>query len=69
MFHTMRHSWASWQMQAGHTTEEAPGTRRLGSTLEMPLRYAHLDPSHLAEYADRSLLQHVSREKSVKVAR
>jgi integrase len=26
------------------------------ATLEMPLRYAHLDPGHLAEYADRTLL-------------
>jgi hypothetical protein len=26
------------------------------ATLEMPLRYAHLDPGHLAEYADRTHL-------------
>jgi hypothetical protein len=31
----------------------------------MPLRYAHLDPGHLAEYADRTLLGEDSRRKSV----
>ena len=54
-FHTMRHSWASWQVQA-----ETPlkMVQELGgwATLEMPLRYAHLSPGHLALYADRTLL-------------
>lgn len=52
-FHTMRHSWASWQVQA-----ETPlkMLQELGgwATLEMPLRYAHLAPGHLAQYAERS---------------
>lgn len=54
-FHTMRHSWASWQVQA-----ETPlkMLQELGgwATLEMPLRYAHLSPGHLTQYADRTLL-------------
>lgn len=54
-FHTMRHSWASWQIQS-----ETPlkMLQELGgwATLEMPLRYAHLSPGHLAQYADRSLV-------------
>jgi integrase len=54
-FHTMRHSWASWQVQA-----ETPlkMVQEMGgwATLEMPLRYAHLSPGHLALYADRTLL-------------
>jgi integrase len=54
-FHTMRHSWASWHIQA-----ETPIKllQELGgwATLEMPLRYAHLSPGHLANYADRTLI-------------
>jgi integrase len=54
-FHTMRHSWASWQVQA-----ETPlkMLQEMGgwATLEMPMRYAHLSPGHLALYADRTLL-------------
>jgi len=54
-FHTMRHSWASWHIQA-----ETPIKllQELGgwATLEMPLRYAHLSPGHLANYADRTLV-------------
>ncbi len=54
-FHTMRHSWASWQVQAGTPLKHL---QELGgwASLEMPMRYAHLSPGHLAEYADRSLL-------------
>jgi integrase len=54
-FHTMRHTWASWQVQAKtplRILQELGGW----ATLEMPLRYAHLDPGHLPEYADRTLL-------------
>ena len=52
-FHTMRHAWASWQVQAKtplRILQELGGW----ATLEMPLRYAHLDPGHLAEYAERA---------------
>jgi integrase len=63
-FHTMRHAWASWQVQAKtplRILQELGGW----ATLEMPLRYAHLDPGHLAEYADASLLGPDIRRKSV----
>jgi integrase len=54
-FHTMRHSWASWQVQA-----ETPlkMLQEMGgwATLEMPLRYSHLAPGHLAQYAERSAI-------------
>lgn len=61
-FHTMRHSWASWQMQA-----ETPlkMLQELGgwATLEMPLRYAHLAPGYLSQYAERSALGPAPEEK------
>jgi integrase len=54
-FHTMRHSWASWQVQA-----ETPlrMLQELGgwASLQMPARYSHLDPGHLVKYAERTLL-------------
>ena len=37
------------------------------ATLEMPLRYAHLDPGHLAEYAACSLFGPETRKESVKL--
>lgn len=54
-FHTMRHSWASWQTQAGTPTrilQEMGGW----ASAQMPQLYSHLDPGHLAQYADRTLL-------------
>lgn len=55
-FHTMRHSWASWQVQAGtplRILQELGGW----ASIDMPARnYSHLDPGHLADYANRSLL-------------
>jgi integrase len=54
-FHSMRHSWASWQVQAKtplRMLQELAGW----ADLQMPMRYTHLDPRHLAEYADRTLL-------------
>lgn len=62
-FHTMRHSWASWQVQA-----ETPlkMLQELGgwATLEMPLRYAHLSPGHLTQYAERSAIGPDTRTES-----
>jgi len=54
-FHTMRHTWASWQAQSGTPLRHL---QELGgwATLDMPLRYTHLAPGHLAPYADRTLL-------------
>lgn len=54
-FHSMRHSWASWQVQGGTPLmmlKEMGGW----ATLEMPMRYAHLDPGHLTQYAETSAI-------------
>jgi integrase len=54
-FHDLRHTWASWQVQA-----ETPLShlQELGgwSSFSMVQRYAHLSPGHLKQYADRTLL-------------
>ena len=62
----VRHAWASWQVQAKTPLRilQEPGG---WATLEMPLRYAHLDLGHLAEYADRTLLGDDSRRESVRL--
>jgi integrase len=54
-FHSMRHSWASWQTQAGTPPRQL---QELGgwADLQMPMRYSHLDPGHLEQYADRTLI-------------
>ena len=65
-FRSLRHAWASWQVQAKtplRILQELGGW----ATLEMPLRYAHLNPGHLAEYADRALLGEDSRRESVRL--
>lgn len=51
-WHDLRHTWASWHIQAGtppHVLQE------LGAwaSYEMVRRYAHLDSSHLAKWAKR----------------
>lgn len=49
-FHDVRHTWASWHVQAG---TPLPRLMELGgwSKYEHVLRYAHLAPDHLAEHA------------------
>lgn len=50
--HDLRHTWASWHMQAGtplHVLQELGGWE----SVEMVRRYAHLSSEHLAEYVDR----------------
>ena len=50
-WHDLRHTWASWHVQSGtllNVLQELGGW----SSYEMVLRYAHLAPEHLAEYAD-----------------
>ncbi|MCW5621413.1 MAG: site-specific integrase [Burkholderiales bacterium] len=51
--HDLRHTWASWHLQAGTPLEVL---RQLGgwSTLDMVMTYAHLSTSHLAQFADNS---------------
>ena len=51
-WHDLRHTWATWQRQAGTPTHEL---QRLGRWLTgaMVERYAHLAPDHLASAASR----------------
>ena len=51
-WHDLRHTWATWQRQAGTPTHEL---QRLGGwkTTSMVERYAHLAPDHLANAAAR----------------
>lgn len=51
-WHTLRHTWASWHVQAGTTLDRL---QELGGweTYDMVRRYAHLRPEHLAEDAAR----------------
>jgi integrase len=51
-WHDLRHTWASWHMQAGtplHVLQELGGWE----SVEMVRRYAHLSGEHLAGYVDR----------------
>jgi integrase len=45
-FHTMRHSWASWQVQAG-TSARVLMDMGGWASMQMPNEYTHLDPGHL----------------------
>jgi integrase len=50
-WHDLRHTWASWHMQAGtpiHILKELGGW----ADLSMVMRYAHLSAEHIAGYAD-----------------
>jgi integrase len=51
-WHDLRHTWASWHVQAG---TPLAALKELGgwASLTMVLRYAHLATDHLAEHADR----------------
>jgi len=49
-FHDLRHTWASWLVQAGvplSVLQEMGGWE----SIEMVLQYVHLAPDHLAEHA------------------
>jgi len=53
-WHDLRHTWASWHVQAGtpiHELQELGGWE----SVEMVRRYAHLAPEHLARAAARIL--------------
>ena len=54
-FHNVRHTWASWHVQAGTPLNRL---MELGgwSSYEMVLRYAHLAPDHLRPHADTVLM-------------
>ena len=51
-WHDLRHTWASWHVQAGTSIQEL---QELGGweAVEMVRRYAHLAPEHLAKAAAR----------------
>jgi integrase len=51
-WHDLRHTWASWHVQAGTSLHEL---MQLGgwASYSMVLRYAHLAPDHLAKAAER----------------
>lgn len=51
-WHDLRHTWASWHIQAGTPVEVL---QELGgwASLSMVMRYAHLAPQHLATFAGR----------------
>jgi integrase len=73
-WHDLRHTWASWHVQAGtpaHVLQELGGWE----SAEMVRRYAHLAADQLAEYADRlarpraiggTILAHGRRRKESK---
>lgn len=54
VFHGLRHTWASWSIMAGTPIDVL---RQLGgwADLKMVLRYTHLAPDHLRQYANNSV--------------
>ena len=58
-FHDLRHTWASWHVQAG---TPLPVLQQLGgwASYQMVLRYAHLGRDHIAAYAENlGTLRHI----------
>lgn len=64
-WHDLRHTWASWHVMAGTPLEVL---KELGgwSSLEMVLRYAHLNSDHLAQHAERISTQEKPKLRLVK---
>lgn len=52
-FHDLRHTWASWHVQAG---TPLPVLKELGGwhDMSMVMRYAHLAPDHLRAYVNNT---------------
>lgn len=65
-WHDLRHTWASWHVQAGTSLQQL---KELGdwASYAMVLRYAHLAPDHLAEAAEN--LARKSAQKRLSVPR
>lgn len=62
-WHDLRHTWATWHVQAGTPLEVL---QKLGgwASYSMVLRYAHLAPDHLAGYANNAKpYKHESEKK------
>lgn len=53
VWHDLRHTWASWHVQRGTPLSVL---KELGgwATMDMVMRYAHLAPDHLAEWANNT---------------
>ena len=59
-WHGLRHTWASWHVQNGtplNVLQELGGW----SSYDMVLRYAHLAPDHLSEFASNINLEIVAK--------
>lgn len=52
-WHGLRHTWATWHIMGGTPLEVL---QKLGgwADIRMVLKYAHLDPGYLAQYADNA---------------
>jgi len=63
-WHDLRHTWASWHIQAGtplHVLQELGGWE----SAEMVKRYAHLSSEHLKDYAVNMLEKKLQKEEVV----
>lgn len=60
VWHTLRHTWASWAVMSGVRLEEL---MKLGGwkSYSMVLRYSHLAPEHMAEAASK--IRPISRKR------
>ena len=58
-WHGLRHTWATWHIMAGTPIEVL---QKLGgwSDIRMVLKYAHMDPGYLAQYANNAKPRSVS---------
>ena len=59
-WHGLRHTWASWHVQNGtplNVLQELGGW----SSYDMVLRYSHLAPDHLSEFANNLTLKFVAK--------
>lgn len=67
-FHDLRHTWASWHVQAGtplFTLKELGGWE----TLEMVKKYAHLNANHMLDFANNvTITAHNTNDTLNKVA-
>ena len=65
-WHDLRHTWASWHIQAGTPIEVL---QKLGGweTLAMVQRYAHLSPEHLAGFANNAIPKQTRLDELKKV--
>lgn len=66
-FHSLRHTWASWHVQNGTPLEVL---QKLGgwSSIMMLMRYAHLAPSFVAQWADNATQSQVTARRKPRAA-